>query len=74
MDKTEGIRRELVQAINSGTISPEGREWTTNELTKEFEVIGFLAPFAVVRCRATGKKGSMMFRHNPRIYFGFKED
>ena len=73
-DPTEGIRRELVYAINSGIIPPKGKEWTTDELTEEFEVIGFLAPFVVVRNIATGKKGSMMFRHSPRVYFGYKED
>lgn len=74
MDPTEGIRREMVQAINSGAIQSEGKEWTTDELTTEFEVLGFLAPFVVVRHKATGKKGSLMFRHNPRVYFGWKED
>ena len=73
-DPTEGIRRVMVHAINSGAVQPEGREWTTDELTEEFEVIGFLAPYVVVRNKATGKKGSMMFRHNPRVYFGWKEE
>ena len=73
-DPTEGIRRELVEAINTGAIPPEGKEWSTDELTEEFQVIGFMAPFVVVKNKATGKKGSMMFRHNPRTYFGYKED
>lgn len=73
-DPTEGFRRELVHAINSGTIQPEGREWTTEELTAEFEIIGFLAPYVAVKNRVTGKKGSMLFRHNPRVYFGYAED
>lgn len=73
-DPTEGIRRELVHAINSGVIPPEGREWTTEELTAEFEVIGFLAPFVAVKNKATGKKGTLLFRHNPRVYFGWQED
>ena len=73
-DPTEGIRRVMVHTINSGAVLPEGREWTTDELTEEFEVIGFLAPYVVVRERTTGKKGSMLFRHNPRVYFEYKED
>ena len=73
-DPTEGIRRSLVEAINTGLIPPKGREWTTDELTEEFEVIGFLAPYVVVKNKATGKKGSLLFRHNPRVYFGYKED
>ena len=74
-DHTESWRRGLSKIINSGDIQiPEGAEWTTDQLTEEFEVIGFLAPFVSVRHRGTGKKGTMMFRHHPRIYFGYTED
>jgi hypothetical protein len=72
-DPTENIRRELVAAINSGIIEPEGQEWTTDELTKDFEVISFFAPFVSVKHKATGKKGSLMFRDQPRVYFSFRE-
>lgn len=74
MDKTEGIRRAMVYAINSGQVQPEGQEWTSDQLREEFEVIGFLAPYVVVVNKATGKKGSLLFRHEPRIYFGYRED
>jgi len=73
-DKTEGIRRAMVEAINSGAIPPEGQEWTTDELTRDFEVLGFLAPFVIVRKKDSGKKGTLMFRHLPRVYFNWKED
>lgn len=78
-DPTESMRRDLVGAINS---SPQPREllekvygldgvWDTSELGEKFEVIGFLAPFCVVRRRSDGKKGSVMFQHFPRFYFDF---
>ena len=42
------------------------------ELTVEFEVQGFLAPFVVVIRKGSGVKGSMMFQDYPRFYFDFK--
>jgi hypothetical protein len=73
-DPTEGIRREMVEAINSGLLPPEGKEWTTEELKRDFEVLGFLAPFVIVKSRETGRKGTLMFRHMPRVYFDWRED
>jgi hypothetical protein len=79
-DLTENIRRALVNSINSDPLSkPElealgQKSWTTDELTSEFEVLGFMAPFVVVRRLSDGVKGSMMFSHNPRLYFSFTED
>jgi hypothetical protein len=49
------------------------RKLTTEELREEFEVLNFSAPYVMVRHKATGQKGSMMFEHNPRIYYGFAE-
>ena len=79
-DPTESIRRDMVEAINADTSSRDvlekehGRVWDTQELAKEFEVTGFMAPFVVVKRRADGVVGSMMFRHSPRYYFGFTPD
>ena len=78
MDKTEGIRRVMVSAINSVAGEREllekkyGQVWDTQEVQKDFEVIGFLAPFIGVKERATGKEGTMLFQHSPRYYFQFK--
>jgi hypothetical protein len=52
----------------------KGQTWNTAELTTDFEVIGFAAPFVVARRRADGAKGSLEFTHSPRVYFGWKED
>ena len=51
-----------------------GRVWDTQELGKDFEVTGFMAPFVVVRRKSDGVKGSLMFQHSPRFYFDFTED
>ncbi len=74
-DPTESIRRARMAEINA---NPSGREaletlygkvWDTEELAKEFEVIGFLAPFVAVRRKSDGQKGSLEFQHHPRFYF-----
>jgi hypothetical protein len=52
----------------------QGRTWTTDELTRKFEVLGFAAPFVVVRRRSDGVTGSLEFTHHPRVYFGWRQD
>jgi hypothetical protein len=77
-DPTESIRRAMVAEINAVPGSREalesqhGRVWDTDEMCRDFEAIGFAAPLVVVRRRADGKKGSLMFQHNPRFYFNFR--
>ena len=86
MDNTEDIRRDMVVTVAAAVESPspdlerarletshgKGNVWNTNELSEVFEVIGFMAPFCVVRRKSDGVKGSVMFQHSPRFYFGFK--
>jgi hypothetical protein len=77
-DPTESIRRQRIAEIN---VLPESREdlqskygqvWDTNQLTEEFEAIGFMAPIVVVRRRSDGVKGSLEFQHSPRLYFNWQ--
>jgi len=76
-DETETIRRERLAEINAKPGSREalaseyGQVWDAQELAGEFEVIGFMAPFVVVRRKVDGMKGSLEFQHNPRFYFNF---
>jgi hypothetical protein len=76
-DDTESLRRARLAEINLEPGSREaleaqyGQVWTTQELGTDFEVIGFMAPFVVVRRKADGVKGSLEFQHNPRFYFNF---
>ena len=77
-DPTETIRRQRVMEINLQPGSREaleaqhGQVWSTNELSGDFEVLGFMAPLVVVRRRSDGRKGSLEFQHGPRLYFNFQ--
>ena len=79
-DPTENFRRNRHAEINAEPGSREaleeqhGRVWDTQELSDEFEVLGFLAPFVVIRRKADGQQGSLEFRHFPRYYFNFVSD
>jgi len=85
-DPTEDFRREAVSKINSDVETNDadterarlekeyGEVWDTKELSENFEVVGFLAPYCVVRRKSDGKKGTIMFQHLPRLYFKFQED
>lgn len=53
----------------------EGQTWTKEELERDFEVMGFAAPFVVVKRRSDGVEGSLEFKHGPpRVYFSFRPD
>ena len=77
-DPTEDIRRKLLVEINARPGSREyleakhGQVWDTQQLSDDFEVLGFMAPLVVVRRKSDGVKGSLMFQASPRFYFGFE--
>ena len=79
-DPTESYRRKRIAEINAQPGSREalksqyGQVWNTEEMSRDFEAIGFSSPFVVVRRRIDGKKGSLEFQHNPRFYFNFCPD
>ena len=79
-DATEPLRRQRLAEINAQPGSREaleaqhGQTWTTTELSEDFEVMGFMAPYVVVRRKSDGQKGSLEFQHSPRLYFNFKSD
>lgn len=75
-DQTENARRAL---IDTGMplldlAANAGQTWDVDSFRAEFEPIGFLAPFVVVRRRSDGVKGSVEFTNTPRVYFNFVED
>lgn len=78
-DETESLRRQRLAEINAEPGSREaleaqhGKVWSTDELREEFEVLGFMAPFVIVR-RSNGVKGSLEFQHNPRFYFNWQPE
>jgi len=54
-------------------MTSEKREWTTEELQEDFNVIGFMAPYVQVIRKEDGAEGSMEFSNNPRVYFAFQK-
>lgn len=79
-DPTETIRRAMVAGINAVEGEREyledkyGKVWDTAELTADFKVISFLAPFVLVSHRANGQSGTLEFQHSPRFYFNYRRD
>jgi len=79
MANTDDIRREMIKTGQPVSDAIDnfingGPEWDTDALRRDFEVLGFAAPFVVVRRKSDGAKGSLEFTHSPRIYFNFVED
>lgn len=71
-DPTAEARRALIAA---GIDVPDDEPcWNTVQLQHDFEVISFAAPFVWVKRRSDGKRGTLMFVHEPRVYFDFVED
>jgi hypothetical protein len=74
-DETENIRRAMLANGQPQRDLAEAKErWDTQELGRDFQVIGFMAPFVAVIRKADGVKGSMEFVHSPRVYFNFVPD
>lgn len=78
-DPTEAYRRRRLSQLNPGVGRAElerchGKVWDLRDLAAEFIVIGFVAPFVVVRRKSDGAVGSLEFQHEPRFYFNWRED
>lgn len=77
-DPTESVRRALVADINAHPQARKnleaayGEVWDTAELSENFEVLGFGAPFVVVIRKSDRVRGSLQFQHSPRFYFAFQ--
>ena len=48
-------------------------KWTTDELTKDFTVLGFGHGYCAVQRKSDNVKGSLDFGGRPRRYFDFKK-
>jgi len=78
-DDTEMIRRQMVMEVNANAgeradlAAKHGQVWDKDELTRDFVVLGFMAPFVAVVRRSDMKRGALMFQHSPRFYFDFVE-
>jgi hypothetical protein len=74
-DDTEAIRRAMIATGQPERDKSDATErWDTAEMQRDFEAIGFMAPFIVVRRRSDGVKGSLEFTHSPRVYFNWRPD
>ena len=79
-DPTEAIRRQQLAEINAEPGSREyleakhGQVWSTDELQEEFQALGFMAPYVIVRRKSDGCRGSLLFQASPRFYFGFQPE
>ena len=77
-DETESLRRLQLAEINAQPGSREaleaehGQVWDTQQLGQDFTVEGFLAPYVIVRRKADGQRGSLLFQHHRRFYFSFE--
>jgi hypothetical protein len=81
LDEMQEIRRQMVAAVNSAVESSDpdserkrlqaqyGRVWDTSELRRDFEIVGFSAPYVVVRRKFDGHQASLEFQRRPRFYF-----
>jgi len=76
-DPTEAVRRQQVAEINADPSdravleTKYGQVWNSQELAQDFEVIGFMAPYVIVKRKSDDLKGSLQFQHSPRFYFNF---
>ena len=75
-DPTAPERRRMIASGQPQVdlAADDGQRWTTAELQRDFQVLGFAAPFVVVRRRSDGQRGTLEFTHSPRIHFGFVPD
>jgi hypothetical protein len=79
-DQAEALRHQRLAEINAEPGSREaleaqhGQVWDTREMGNDFSVLGFAAPFVIVRRKSDGVRGSLEFQHSPRFYFNFQPE
>jgi len=49
-----------------------GQVWSGLELGRDFEVEAFSPPLVVAVRRSDGVRGTLVFQHQPRFYWGFE--
>lgn len=75
IDDTEAIRMAMLQSGQpQRDLETTSRRWDHIEVARDFEIIGFMAPFCACIRKSDGKRGSLEFTHHPRFYFNFVED
>ncbi len=80
MTAVDVLRLDRLAAINAAPGDRamlevrHGQVWGPQELRRDFDVQGYLAPIVVVRRRSDGVIGTLEFQHQPRFYFNWRED
>jgi hypothetical protein len=75
IDETETIRRQMLasgQPAHDAALAQPLLD--TEQMSAQYTVLAFMAPFVVVRRKVDGVQGSMEFTHSPRRYFNFVAD
>ena len=74
MVEKERLLEELKEAYPDvhQAIQEDGECWTTEEVQEDFEITGFMAPFVTAVKRETKEKGTLVFVHRPRVYYGWQ--
>jgi hypothetical protein len=73
-DPAAGVRQRLAATVAADLAADTGPRWDTEQMTADFDVVGFLAPFVVVRRKSDQVLGTLMFTGTPRVYFGWQQD
>jgi hypothetical protein len=74
-DPTEKLRRGMIASGKpERDLAKATQRWTTEEMSRDFKVDSFLAPFVFVTRKADGVQGTLEFTHSPRLYFNFVPD
>jgi len=64
-----------IHDYSTGEMPDPGEDsWTTAELTEQFTVHAFAAPYVIVTRKSDGQRGTLQFNHSPRVYFGWCPD
>ena len=80
MTAVDVLRLDRLAAINAAPgdraklETRYGQVWDPQELRRDFDVQGYLAPIVVVRRRSDGVIGTLEFQHQPRFYFNWRDD
>ena len=78
IDETEEIRSQLIVETNSVKGDREilekkhGQVWDTKEVRNDFDLTGFQAPFVLAYRKSDNVRGTLLYQHRPRFYFGFQ--
>jgi len=72
-----GAQRQCVKMdaqVRAELEQKHGKVWDTDEMQRDFQPLQFAAPFIIVTRRSDRVRGTLLFQHQPRLYYGFVSD